>query len=994
MGISQIKGHRIAKRAVTTEHLHQDFKLKEEKMELNHPTHDNSGDLTEAQKNTLTQMGNADTLHYHTGGGGGPQGIYTNEERDIQLLKLSMLLNATKYGMDKSVKDVFDDDSSVDYGIKPASTPMVTNLTDDHTYGGSLSPLQSYSYGVVYKTKYGKTNMINSESITTKNGGTNAVKITLDAVPAENKGFEIYRCDGKSEKTIVENEVLEEWDNPFNLEMALESTDKTSGLSSTKVSVRGYTNASGTQAYVSSNIAYGVGKRVNSQSESLNSVLTKEVPFTYLVQIMNRGDVTRLDLVWDKNPSNIPMDYELYYTTDFIGAGIENITWSKFNNLSKVKNMYNVPLSISTDGSIANNSYIKGNTRPQNVFLFKRITDITCIKVVIKKVVQSCNLTDIRLFTEDNSSLEFITKDFGTPQTFSEFNTLKLDVKSNGNHNNMKIGFLKNTEVVTGAVTDWNQVPNTSISLTGKTLRCRVRSGQGAINRSSYDRIRIAIRPVANQYLKLENTYLMIDTRGHAHDDSILDSDCPEVVVPITWNNGLPYYEATPNGSVIYSDWVHIDFPNKNFQPYIVNFSIVSGGLQYYNNQEWCETWTSLNAHGLENSIKWNGMCTINDRWWNWNFIEQVQLGQSNSKYMDLDVFNPNALEKWHKHYVQLPPAPALDDVKKMILFFNNLLTDQDVLIDNISLTRSKNVLNQVGGTAITGSNGYNNVNNIKLNDNSYSESDLPPTVAAPKSIMISMNTPMDINKLVMYFGNKNYAAKNYAVQYSNDTSATVNDLYEDTKWLPMESLVIGEEGIPTDFTGNIVGNIVYENNVWDSHITHTFKTVNAVKVRIVYFATMGNSNVRTTNIKLMTAEDNGDFKMIYESANHIINGYEVIDDGKPYTSVSRPLFNTTGSHNVLYDSNLRVMRLIDKSKPGVVYLEKLDIKLFKNIILTAQTTGSVLFSASIDDGKTFEVVYVDTLHTFAKQSSTLILKAEFQTSDAALSALAFLYSL
>jgi hypothetical protein len=995
MGASQIKGHRIAERQIENKHLHENFKLPEEKLVLNYKTHDNSGDLTVAQKNTLTQMGNADGLHFHTGGGGGPQGIYTNEERDVQLLKLAMLINATKYGMDKSVQDGLDNDDDIDYGIKPAAAPVLSNITDGPELG-TLKANATYSYGVAFKTKYGKTNVTNGAAITTNNGANNSVQLNIVDVPPQNTGMEVYRCEGTIEKLIVENEKVSEWDNPNNYEMNVEGSDKTSGYGSVKVNLKGY-NTNGTVSYPSVNIASGVGKRVISAGEALNTVLTKSTPIYYYIGVNNKGVCNRLDLVWGRAPSNVPLDYEVYYTTDTIINDVDAVNWNKFERLVKVRGSYGNALNVSTDGQITDNYKVTNNTRPYNNFLFKSVPNITAIKIVVTKVQQNCSLDDLRLWTENNSALGAINKDFGTPQAFSAYGTLKMDVKSNLSHSNIKTQLLKGTEAVTNTVSEWSLGSTANYALTGNTLRCRVGDSTYRNRYGTYDRIRVAIRVPAGAYVKFENVFLHVDGRSHDHQMSYCDPDTPETVVPLTFN-GNNYYEGTPTSAnnLIWSDWVPIKFPNKNVYAYYVTLTVVSGGLMY-NTNTYSYTWYSNNnVQGLE-ADKW--LDTVSSSYINsladWSFVEQVQAGTSNAKPLTLDLFNANALNKWHRHYLPLPAGVNSDDIKKLQIYFDNLLVDQDLYIDNISLSKAKEVLNQVTGATVVASNGGLNIGNLKVSTNSaYYESDLAPTNTSPKMVMVSVPTPVDINKLILYFGFNNFAGLNYALEYTVDTTADVNDAYGDPKWLPVESLSIGEPGIPSEFTGSVVGNIIYDNNIWDTHITHNFKSVNALKFRVVFFATIGGAVVRISNMKVMTTETIGDLKKIYETSTPVVENQVLIDDGKAASIISPSEFNTTGSYNVYYDNVLKVMKLIDKTKQGTVYFNEVNLGLYISIILTAQVVGNISFYVSNDSGATFEPITLDRLFTFTNQSNSLIIKAELLSADAALSAIAFLYSL
>jgi hypothetical protein len=989
MGVSKIKGHRIADKAIENKHLHDNFKLPEDRLILNYPTHSNAGDLTEAEKNILTQRGNADSLHYHTGGGGGPNGIYTNEERDVQLLKLSMLINSTKYGMDKSVKDLFDDDASIYYGIRAAKAPTLVNITDDPAIGGLLLPNTSYTYGIVYKTIYGETDLINTSVITTGAGAYNSVELAYEDAPAENTGAKIFRSIGNVPKMIVENENVSEWENPYNFDTSIDSTDKTSGLGCYRVSVKGF-NSGGNPIYNVTNIAFGIGKRALNDGQQFNSVVGINAPFEYLIQINNKAVVNKMDIVWDSNPANIPIDYEVYYTTDLLPTDITKITWHKFERLSKLKNTYNIPLSVSTDGVINNDCMIVGNTRSLNSFSFKSVRNITGIRIVVKTLMSKCMLTDLRLFTEFNATNTNINKDFGGPQDFREFKTLCVDMKSNLAHkDNLRMGFLASTEVVSSVVNEWSVSPNTTEQLTGKIIRQSIRLSSR--NRNTYDRIRISFRPEPNQYIRIENIYVMLDTRNIDNNTGLADCNVETIIVPVTFDNGLPYFDGTPTGDIT-SDWVFIKFPNLSFYTYKVTFKVVSGSLRKVNHAQ-AEVFLADAAlySGYESSLIWNGYVSYTASW-DQAYVSKIEIGKSNAQYLDLDYFDPSVSEKWHRHYIPMPTGTGAQDIRKLVLYFNNILNDQDVFLDNIKLTRSNNL---IPSATMTSSSGCLNEDKVKENSNTYFYSDLTPTNAVPKSIVASFDTAQNINKLLILFGERNSAGKNYSLQYTVDGSASANDPYDSPKWLPMTSIIIGEDGIPQEFKGRIVDNTIYDNNIWANHITHKFAPITCLKVRVIVYATIGDQPLRIMNMKVMTADDTGEMHLIHDRNTPVTVGQKFIDDGKPTLPDIPSLFNTTGSYNVIYDSALRIVKLIDPSKNGVLHLKEIDFgELFMSLILTSQYSGECDFYISNNHGGSYVKVDLDKVYKFTTQSQHLRIKIEFKSPDAMVSAIALLYTL
>jgi len=993
---SKVKGHRIGDGQVEEKHLHPSFRLNEDKMVLDHPTHSNEADLTLSQRNTLTQMGNADHLHFHTGGGGGPQGIYTNEERDVQLLKLGMLVNSTKYGLDKSVKEEFDDDSSIDYGMRSGSVPELTNITNGPELG-TLQPNKRYSYGVTYKSKYGETNIANAETITTGAGANNSVELKLKNIPAGNEGAVIYRTEGDAERLLVENESLTEWQNPENMKITVEGSDKTSGHGSLKLNLKGRP-ISGSTFIGRRDLAAGIGKRVVTGSSPLSTAIPNSNAIAYVIGINNKGNTNRLDLVWDKSPANVPADYEIFYTTDTFVTEYTGLGWKRFESLVKPKTLRGEELNIATDGQVSSDGAITDNTRPTNVFLFSAVANITGIKVVINRTPQFCNLVNLRLWSERSSVHATVRKEFASPLNMSSYGTLKVDVKSNQNHQKAKMALMRSNEAVASVLSEWATNLPTAIDMTGRTIRTRVREATPTV-RPEHDRFRISISLPVGEYVKIENFHLHLDNVSAGV--GAVDSAYPAFnrPVPITFG-GKNGYEGTPTTAVQTSDWIPITFPPDAFGSYVITFTVAFGRVMHLlSGTSVAFSWhvDSNLGRGLEGedwlgSIATTDIVSLDNTAY---LVSALQLGKSDASGFDLDYFDDEALDRWHRHYLPIPGGTNAESIQNILMRFDNLLVDQELYIDNIVMSKTKNVFGQVAGTTIEWSTGGQGASNIIANTATFGHSDVAPTVTQPKSLLIATPTVESLNKVLLFFGKQRTAGKSFALQYASDPLAKVNDAYANPLWLPVTDLRIGEQGIPSDFTGSIVSNVVYDNNVWNNHIALTFDEVNALKFRVIFFSSSNGERIEVTNIKLMTSENLGDFKKIYETPTFVTEGQVILDDGKAASDISPPEFNTTGSHNVYYDGNLHLMRLIDKSKPGAVVFRELTLEMYQHIILTAQTIGDVSFYVDNGDGgEDFDPVNADSLHTFGNQSTELILKAELLSPDAALSAMAFLYSL
>lgn len=477
-----------------------------------------------------------------------------------------------------------------------------------------------------------------------------------------------------------------------------------------------------------------------------------------------------------------------------------------------------------------------------------------------------------------------------------------------------------------------------------------------------------------------------------------MDGSLDTYSIPITFN-GSNSYEGTPTGDII-SDWIPITLPTL-VTAAIISIKIINGSLAMFTNSYTGYSLFDAGVYsGLENIPKIsqyvvNPSPSIN---YDLGYIYQIQTGKSNTYYVlptDFDYFKPNVLDQWHKHYIPITPA-ALTDIRNFAVYLDNPTVDTDVLLDNVTLTRAKNILTTTGiTTTYTGSQNSNAPVYVSQNNANSFTSDVPPIVSAPKNIMFAFSTAVTVSKLLMMFGLLNNRGKNYTIQYSNAPTVTVNDAYDSGLWTNVSKLTIGDSNIPSTFTGTISDdNIIYDNNVWETHICHNFDPVTCTKLRIVVFATGNDSVLNIMNVKIMSANDLGVLKLINETFEPAKENDEIIDTGFITQNIDPVSYNTTGSSNIYYDTKLDLINIIDPTKDGILILKTLTIELYSRIILTAQVLGTVQFNVSNDNGVTYIPVTLDKLTEFTEQSTTITIKAILKSADAVINAIAFLYAL
>lgn len=1002
MAETKIRGHRIADGAIDVRHVSSDFKLEESQLNLAHGTHDNAGDITVPQKNVLTQMGNADSLHYHTGGGGGPNGIYTNEQRDVQLLKLSMLYNSTRWGLDKSVRDGFEDDKSIYYGIKSPQPPDVETLKDDPAIGGTLPSNRHFEYGIAYKTIYGETNIISTAGITTKDGAYNANRIIFGTVPAENKGFKIFRSTSNLEKVILDTEDISDWNNPMNLPMDLVASDKTSGTACIRVALNSGSDEKGVAAHVTRDIAEGIGKRVMKESEPVKVVVQKNVPFQFIFQIHNKGKVDKLELLWDTNPGLIPIDYEVYYTTDSVPEAYGKTEWVKFKQLNVPRVANGSRALEASDGTALSDYKIVGNSRWQNMWIFRPIMGVTGIKIIVTKVDSRCQLNDIKLKTVISSAGSVLTHNLDQKTDLSEFRTLKFDAKAGHDQSVLYAGFESKSGI---DVTTVNKNPIAGVGVTpshtlpriiNQTVRTRL--AYSSFNLSKFNRIRFMLQPKANTNVHAEGFYLMIDGKNNINSTNARIIDDTSVLVPVTFSGSHTLKIDNAPAAPIWSDWINVEFPNKTILGLALSFRAIDVDLYAWNNV-YPDT-VAVVQDGVQAEFNWTQYPQVLSHY-DYSLIVGCETGISFGQ-SKTDEINPVVSNEWHRHYIQIPTTMDYKDVDQLMVSFTNVAADQDMYLDNFVATRSESLMMKkkpgnpevdLVWTDILTSPVADNFENLRLLDFSPCKFTMTPTQRSPVRLMYDYGSPQASNQLLLLFGERNTAAKTYAIQYTTDSSAKAEDEFANPKWQLLKSLTIGEPGIIQKFKGSIVEGIVYENNMWGGFISHRYEPIIFKKIRVVAFSTIGDTPLEIRSCKVMSNDDNGEMKLIYESNSPAFEGQKIIDDGRPTIQESPKEFNTTGSYNIIYDEDRHFVERKDKTKAAAMFTKAIPIGLFTHILLTAQTVGTVVFNASIDGGQTFHKVTPETLHSYNTQSESMILKVELNSEDASIHAFALLYT-
>ena len=987
MGVTKIKSHRINEKSIEEKHLSDNLKFNEgERVVLKYPSHDNSADLSVEQKNILTQMGNADNLHFHTGGGGGPQGIYTNEERDSQLLKLNLMINSSIHGISKSVTDDLKDDSTIDYGIRERTTPNLSLYNDDINITGTLEANKSYSYFIEYFNKYGSTGIGPASSITTSGGNYNAVKVLFRDVPNDNLGYAVYRAYGNTSVLITEFDRKDNFTNLGRDKFFIDYKDNTSGSGSLNIDIRGLNR---------DNVAVNELDSYRSFGETYRGTIDKATPFEYIIFANSLGNIfDSLHVIWGPAENLIPEDYELYYTVDSssITALNDNMEWRELDCIYLHTDKDGVPLS-ATDGKVIGHK-ISGNTKSRNSFMLNTTLPLVGIKIKVTKVREKCRLYNLAAIKNDKFAYKSISCKLDNKIELKDYNSIEFDLKQNINDSvNQYINLTlldSNTDDYTGTTIFDYTTSDTSYERVGNYSSFHSTNSNYSINKYiGCTKFKAYINAKPYEYIDFENVYLHV---GYNYSNYSISNYC--IDIPIKFNGSYSYTGYVPSNGLIESDLIDIDisrlegFSSAYFSSsiFLKTGSILSTGAY--------TTYEATNgAYGLEcQNIK---NTSYNNTYSGTVISKLVLYKPNNNKEFNIKSNYYAPIDRWNKIIVPIPEEYKKYKYDTLITCVkNNYSVDGYIKIDNLKVTKTK-LLNDLA--TCYASAGTTTSMPLLLTDSvdrPCYKSGYNASIARPQSIGVKFNTLTQLNEVKFMWckDNNDSYAKVYGLQYSTFANADIDLPFNDPVWQNVTNLTIGDGDKYYKNAGYVQDNLVYNNDEFYSMMSHKFDTVSARCFRIISLESSGV--IHYSKMAIYYRDNSDDFKMIYKSNKTIDKDFEFIDDGKVPTEISPNDINTTGSQGIYYDNSLKVIKLHKYNDTGVVYFNTIKMPLYKNVLMIAQYTGNIDFYVSNDDGLTFYKATLERVMSFENSSQMLTVKAVMYGNDTVLNAVSFLYSL
>lgn len=969
--VTHIKGHRIGHEEIGREHMNPNSKLEERDISLNYPTHDNSGDLTVEQKNSLTSGGNCDNLHYHTGGGGGPQGIYTNEQRDAELLKLSLALNAQVHGMDKSIRNNLEDDSTIDYGLKPAKTPQLEVLED----GGYISGGTNYTYGISYTNKRGETDIRNISSIKTNKGVSNAIKINIDEVPEGAERYKVYRTDG----TV--NQTVDTFDGEFigdtQIVNYIDKNDKIDGegaLYLKTVSGTGQTNLINKKEFIGNQ-----AKTVYTFDKNKKNEYIIKTTFKSGTNLTNR-----IDIIWGPEHALVPSDYDIYCLRLRDVDHASEQVWEKIPFGGFAKDRYGNRLQIFTDGEFDGISVV-GNTNNINSFyLDNSYSEIFAIKLVVKKA-REYKLYDIRYINRAAENGSMLFKKLPQPVLLEGYNSIELVSKCKNSYNKAieEVHLLDNSEEAIEPVVVHNYNRSSSGYVGPITIRSFLTSSSTI---KENNRIRFTFEVEEGKHIKFNNCFFTTVTGVNSTSVSKTTT-----FIPVTFGGKLEY-DGIPESTQIVSDWCFYKAPDEGFYS-CLSWSLISGKMFLANSGNGYGPGVSDTNYYLPGLENLDNFDEYSYRSFNYGMHTKTEVYKANDIVINNKEMNSSVVgDKWQYSKI----IDNIDSSKKSTSY------DEMVVISALSYSNAgefkvdslKLANNLVLNTTALESSAFTNHAYVTDTDyTNFSTSKKNIYEASPAMFGVSLDEESAVNCISLACVSDSMIDDFY-IQYSNEESASVNEHSSSDNWKNVSNVSVIVEN-----KGRLFDGIVEENKVTGFKSTAgtigyiKFDSVNALKFRIII--TKAQKEDGTVSIQGFKAYKLGDvdkLKTIY-SDNVVGDRIEFIDEGYPEQNIYPTEENTTGSVNIKYSEDLDIVSVANPDREGVLYFKEITLPMYQKILLETQHLGNVKTFVS-NDGVEFIEVEKGKVYDLTTQSEKLTIKCVLNGADSKLYSIGILHTL
>lgn len=999
---TRIKGHRIEEEAIEKKHIKNDVKFTEnEDLTLNYPTHDNSNDLTFEQNQILTQGGNADSLHYHSGGAGGEAGILTRKEIDKTLMNLMLRLNSVETGLDNVILDQLDDIKDLDHGY---NAPFISNIetVDGTLLEESLLENQTYGYRLLTKINGSQTNTSNDFYINVdENHDYPNTLLTLE-LPVDNEGYQLFRKNANYKEYIVSFNDLLNLESPEEVEYDIIPSEYMTKSDFLRIKAK----ESNIRTINSSENLFE-----NSSNEPLNfgefDVGENYAGDNEYIALKSNSKINKIDeivITFNTNELDIARDFKIQYTNESNPNLYDDFTWKDFTNL---KNNSESAIDFEVVGS----SVI--NNEEYTVTLgFDTLRNITGIRLQVLYKAEACYVTDIHatnLLARLENEIGTINKELITSFNVKDINSLEFKLRAEYNEWPYIDMYFKDEDEVyyPNSVTDLNNETNSwNYNIGNKIIRTTLDNVRAYTNIQEEDRFVIKFRngnPGTNITIKDLNIVV-----GNTADDGkdIINKNY-QTFTELTFNGET---EITTDEEYIYSDpFKFNNFPVGGFDDIyhpIISFEIVGDGNLYfhsdsYNYTFWADPLITDTKDpgntGNFNSLYSNAAaCTM-----------QIFNGR---KYYRLEhtSFDKNTIDFRKTLMENILNSNEITDFEVKELEFNihNSKADNTIDISDIHFHDKKEIFSS------SFMKEYIEVHNQEYLLNNWSTSyygsgdyatNYDPIIS---TYLLSEPYLVDNLRLELY-SSQSYTPKDFIIQVTSSSSATLGDPLSSDLWENIQDPHIISKIIEQNlFKGNLdTENGFTNNNLFDLELDVGFNPVEIQGIRFVFYEAYEVSHeIRIQNVYLYEATNSNDvYELIKDVSVNQPETIQVRDNNLQslgtFTLKDLPI-NETGTRNIWFNSNKKLLEKIDESQPGIIYTNIISTNGVYNFLMNVQSVtldevnDTVETYISNDGGETYtEVLDFEIINTMPSIGGDIKFKF-ILNGDAKLNAYSLLYSL
>ena len=997
---TKIKSHRIENNAIEKRHIKNDVKFTEnEDLTLNFPTHDNSNDLSLEQNQILTQGGNADTLHYHSGGGGGAAGILTNPEVDKAIMDLMLRVNAVETGMDNVILDQLDDIRDLDHGY---NSPIISfvQLEDGTSLENSLLEGDRLGYRLLTKIDGGHTNTSSDYFINITPGYTFPTALLFLTLPPENEGYQLYRRKVSSMEYNAKFNDITNISSKEEIDFEIVPSDYFSQNDFLRIdarennirSINSHNNIFENQSNVYMNFGEFI---VPENYTGDNTIIALKTNSTI-------NKINKILIDFNDNELDIARDFIIEFATVSNPNIYDDSVWNQLTNIRKTNFM-------EDNFEIENNIIINNNEFDVEI-AFDDIRDITAIRFTVLDKVEAVYVMRIyaeNLLATDTYEIGHINKKLINKFDSKDIKNFEYKIRNSNNEIPDITAKFKNELgwYYPNIRTQMNIENNIShYTIENKIVRTTTDGVYEYSGITKDDMFNIKLRnhnpgapiTIRNMNIVACQTYNQKDIINRHY----------ETLTEITFNNGEN--EITTDEEYFYTDlFKFINFPKAAFTSGrfpIITFEVVGVADFWMHSDSYNYTWiadpltTEVDDPGNGGNFSVLNSsytpCVIS------RYKTQKEISLEKTVYEE----NKTDFRKDVNYNVFSHPYTNFN-INEIEFHVTNSRVDSLLDIADIKFHNKKEIF-QSGYMKEYSTAGYEEylINN---NGNYYYSSRYPTPYNPVISTYLFLEPHLIDNLRLELYSSETLTPRDFKIQVTNSASATLGDPETSEIWNEIQNPYFMAKLLRNEiFTGQIdTENGITNNNLFNCEMDLGFDPVEVQGIRFIFYSAI-NPSAQVHIQSAFVYESiigNDTYELIADVSTNQPESVLVLDDNLQsldsleLTDLPK---NETGSRNIWFDATKKLIEVIDKAEPGIVITKTIYTDGVLNFLMNIQkvipdsNVDSIQTFISNNGGDTYALIedfdFVNTLDTIGGN-----VKIKFiLNNNAKLNAYSLLYSL